>query len=184
MVFLLSIILWAVDLNIDEKNKFEAVYNTHKNALYNQVLSMVKNEKDAEDVLQEAFIKIAKNLKSINDIKSKEAVSVLIVITKNTAYDYIRKSSKIVELPLSETEDAFDGSALDNLVSNIEYQEIVSIITGIPYPYNEVLYLHFVKDYSIKKTADLLDKKTATVKMQLVRGKRILIDKLSKVLYG
>ena len=110
--------------------------------------------------------------------------SVTAFITKNTAYDYIRKSSKIIELPLSETEGALDESALDNLVSNIEYQEIVSTITNIPSPYNEVLYLHFVKDYSIKKTANILDKKTATVKMQLVRGKKILIDKLSEVLYG
>lgn len=82
-------------------------------------MNIVKNEKDAEDVLQEAFIKIAKNIKSISDIKSKETVSFLIVITKNTAYDYIRKSSKIIELPLSETEGALDESALDNLVSNL-----------------------------------------------------------------
>ena len=184
MVFLLSIILSSVDLNTEEKSKFESIYYRHKNALYHQAMSIVKNEKDAEDVLQEAFIKIAKNLKSISDIKSKETVSFLLVITKNTAYDYIRKSSKIIELPLTETEVALDDSALSNLVSNIEYQEIVSIITSIPSPYNEVLYLHFVKDYSIKKTATLLDKKTATVKMQLVRGKKILIDKLSEVLYG
>jgi len=181
---LLSIILSAVDLDIDEKNKFEAVYNRHKNALFNQAMSIVKNEKDAEDILQEAFIKIAKNIKSFDDIKSKETLSFLIVITKNTAYDYIRKSSKIVELPLRETEGAIDENALNNLVGNIEYQEIVSVITSIPSPYNEVLYLHYVKDYSIKKTATLLNKKTATVKMQLVRGKKILIDKLSEVLYG
>ena len=181
---MLSIILSSVDIEAEEKSKFESIYYRHKNALYHQAMSIVKNEKDAEDVLQEAFIKIAKNLKLISDIKSKETVSFLLVITKNTAYDYIRKSSKIIELPLTETEVALDDSALSNLVSNIEYQEIVSIITSIPSPYNEVLYLHFVKDYSIKKTATLLDKKTATVKMQLVRGKKILIDKLSEVLYG
>ena len=181
---MLSIILSSVDMNTDEKNKFETIYYRYKNALYHQAMSIVKNENDAEDVLQEAFIKIARNIKLIKDIKSKETVSFLFVITKNTAYDYIRKSSKITELPLSETELNIDESALDNLISNIEYKEIVSVIKNIPSPYNEVLYLHFVKDYSIKKTARLLDKKTATVKMQLVRGKKILIDKLSEVLYG
>lgn len=181
---MLCIILSAVDLNRDEKNKFEAIYNKHKNALFYQALSIVKNENDAEDVVQEAFIKIAKNIRSIADIQSKETKAFLIIITKNTAYDYIRKSSKIVELPLSETENAIDENALDNLVSNIEYGEIVSAIRDIPSPYNEVLYLHYVKDYSIKKTASLLDKKTATVKMQLVRGKKILIDKLLEVIYG
>lgn len=181
---MLSIILSSVDMNTDEKNKFEIIYYRYKNALYHQAISIVKNETDAEDVLQESFIKIARNIKLIKDINSKETVSFLLVITKNTAYDYIRKSSKITELSLSETELNIDESAMDNLISNIEYKEIVSVIKNIPSPYNEVLYLHFVKDYSIKKTARLLDKKTATVKMQLVRGKKILIDKLSEVLYG
>ncbi len=181
---MLAIILSSVDLNTEAKSKFELIYHTHKNTLFYQALNIVKNENDAEDILQEAFIKIAKNIKSIDDIRSRETLSFLIVITKNTAYDYIRKLSKIVELPLSETEEMVDDDALENLVSNIEYEQIVSVITSIPSPYNEVLYLHYVKDYSIKKTAALLNKKTATVKMQLVRGKKILIDKLSEVLYG
>lgn len=180
---MLSIILLSVDMDTKEKSKFESIYNIHKNTLFHQAQKIVKNENDAEDVLQEAFIKIAKNIKAIDDIKSKETISFLIIITKNTAYDYIKKSSKIIELPLKETESNTDENALENLVGNIEYQEIVSTITNIPSPYNEVLYLHFVKDYSIKKTATLLEKSTATVKMQLVRGKKILIDKLSEVLY-
>ncbi len=181
---MLSVVLSAVDLNMSDKNKFESIYNIHKDALFYHALKIVKNESDAEDVLQEAFFKIAKNINAIDDIKSKETISFLIVITKNTAYDYMRKFSKVTELPLSETETFIDESALENLVSSIEYQQIVSVITSIPTPYNEVLYLHYVKDYSIKKTANILDKKTATVKMQLVRGKKILIDKLSEVLYG
>lgn len=171
-------------MNTDEKSKFESIYYRHKNALYHQAMSIVKNEIDAEDILQEAFIKIAKNIKSIKDIKSKETTSFLLVITKNTAYDYIRKSSKTVEFPLINEDAEIDENALIDLVGNIEYQELVSIIKGVPSPYNEVLYLHFVKDYSIKKTATLLNKKGATVKMQLVRGKKILIDKLSEAFYG
>ena len=180
---MLFIILSSVNLNDCEKNKFEIVYNTYKKILFSHAFNIIKNTTDAEDVLQEAFIKIAKNINAIDDINSKETVSFLIVITKNTAYDYIRKTSKIKEFPISETLEAVDESALEALVSRIEYKEIVSVITDVPSPYNEVLYLHYVKDYSIKKTADLLKKKTATVKMQLVRGKKILLDKLSEVLY-
>ena len=181
---MLSIILTSANLNADEKNKFELIYHKYKNILFYQTLSIVKNENDAEDILQEAFIKIAKNIKLITDIDSKETKSFLIVITKNTAYDYIRKTSKITETPLEESENAVDEGALINLVSNIEYCEIVSVIKNIPSPYNEVLYLHYVNDYAVKKTATLLGRKTDTVKKQLVRGKKILIDKLSEVLYG
>lgn len=181
---MLTIILLSTNMDTDEKNKFEFIYNRYKSAMFNKAVSIVKNENDAEDILQETFIKIAKNIKSIDNIKSKETLSFLMVITKNAAYDYVRKSSKITELPLNEKYDTADDTALENLVGNIEYEEIVSVIENIPSPYNEVLYMHYVKDYSIKKTAALLDKKTATVKMQLVRGKRILIEKLSEVLYG
>jgi DNA-directed RNA polymerase specialized sigma24 family protein len=69
------------------------------------------------------------------------------------------------------------------LVDKLEYQKIVLAITTIPSPYSEVLYLHFVKDFSIKKTASFLERKSTTVKMQLVRGKRILIERLSEVPY-
>ena len=180
---MLSIIFSSVEMNSDEKNKFETIYNNYKNILFYQALNIIKNENDAEDILQEAFIKIAKNIKSINYTNGKEPLSFLIVITKNTAYDFLRKSSKIIEIPLDETEDAIDEKALSSLVGNIEYKEIVSSIANIPNPYNEVLYLHYVKDYSVKQIASLLNKKTSTIKMQLVRGKRILVDKLSEVLY-
>ena len=61
-------------MDTEEKNKFESVYNRYKSAMFNKAVSIVKNESDAEDILQEAFIKIAKNIKSIDDIKSKETV--------------------------------------------------------------------------------------------------------------
>lgn len=182
---MLSVILTSVDLNADEKSKFESIYNKYKSALFYQAMNIVKNENDAEDVLQNSFIKIAKNIKSIGGLNSKETLSFLIVITKNTAYDFMRKSSKIIELPLSKIEETADSdNEIENLISKIQYQRIVLAINNIPSPYSEVLYLHYVKDYSINKTALLLGRKSATVKMQLIRGKRILIEKLTEVLYG
>lgn len=182
--FLLFILQMSQDMSFGEKIKFENLYNKYKNTLFYQAMNIVKNEKDAEDVLQNAFIKIAKNIKSVKSIDSKETLSFLIVVTRNTAFDYVRKRSKISELPLSEIEEtSATDNALEEVVEKLEYKTIVSAIISIPHPYNEVLYLHFVKDYSIKKTADVLDRKTATVKMQLVRGKRMLIEKLTEALY-
>lgn len=179
-----SLIFSSIDLNINEKNKFEAIYYKYKGMLFYTALNIVKNDNDAEDILQEAFIKTAKNIKLINDIESRETASFLIVITKNTAYDHIRKITKITELPLSENEIGINEDRLNHLVCDTEYKELISVITSIPSPYNEVLYLHYAKDYSIKKTAKLLNRKESTVKMQLVRGKKILSEKLSEVLYG
>lgn len=180
---MLNIALMSADMSTDEKNKFESFYNKYKSLLYRQALGLVGNESDAEDILQNAFIKIARNIKAIGSTDSKETLSFLIVITKNTAYDFMRKESKILLLPLSEAEKAesYDDE-IDKLVGKIQYRKTVEIITEIPSPYNEVLYLHYVKDYSVKKTARLLERKPSTVKMQLVRGKKILAERLKEVI--
>ncbi len=181
---MLSVVFMTIDMDVKEKHLFEKIYNKYKNVLYNVAYGISKNEKDAEDILQNAFIKVAKNIRSIYDTDSKETLSFLMVITKNTAYDFLRKRTKISEMPLSDIEKIpTKDSAIESIVSKLEYQSIVQAIIQIPSPYNEVLYLHYVKDYSIKKTATLLDRKIATVKMQFVRGKKMLMAKLEEVLY-
>lgn len=182
---MLSVILMSVDMNESENNKFEKIYYKYRNTLFSYAFSVLKSTEDAEDVLQNAFIKIAQNINCIKDTESKETASFLIVITKNCAYDFLRKNSNDKELLTYGKEDLpSDENLLEELVNDLEYEKIVSVIKGIPSPYNEVLYLHYVKDYSIKKTASVLERKASTVKMQLVRGKKILVEKLSEVLYG
>ena len=183
-MLLLSAILLSVEMEPKEKNKFETLYYTYRERLYNCALKAVGNRTDAEDVLQNAFIKIARNIKSIAEVDSKETVAFLTVITKNAACDFLRKKSRLSEAPLETAEEISDFSySLEDTVSRLEYRKIVEVIKNISSPYNEVLFLHFVKDFSIKKTARLLERKPATVKMQLVRGKKILAEKLSEALY-
>lgn len=181
---MLSAILLSVEPEPEDKNKFETLYYKHRQRLYNCVLKAVGNRTDAEDVLQNTFIKIARNIKSVAEVDSNETVAFLTVIAKNAAYDFLRKKSRLSEVPLENAEEISNFSySVENAVSRLEYRTIVSAIKNIPSPYNEVLFLHFVKDFSIKKTARLLERKPATVKMQLVRGKKILAEKLSEALY-
>ena len=181
---MLSVILTTVELNEHESSKFEEIYYKYRKTLFSCAFSILKNCEDAEDVLQNAFIKIARNIKCIGQPESKETVSFLIVITKNCAYDFLRKHSDFTEQLTDETDNVYvNDNSIDELICKLEYEEIVSVIKNIPSPYNEVLYIHFVKDYSLKKTAVVLGSKTTTVKMQLVRGKKILVKRLSEVLY-
>ena len=53
-----------------------------------------------------------------------------------------------------------------------------SCVKSVPTPYNEVLFLHYVNELPVKKTAALLERKVSTVKMQLVRGKKLLLQAL------
>ena len=179
---MLFYILNTVPLESDEQEKFEKIYYKYRNTLFSCAYSIVLNRHDAEDVLHTAFVKIAQNIKKIDDINSKQTASFLIIITKNTALDFSRTNYKNVQECISE-DIAYSKDLLEQLLSTLEYQKILNVIKELKPPYNEVLYLHFVNDLSIRQTAKLLNRKEKTVKMQLVRGKKILVSKLSEVLY-
>lgn len=68
--------------------------------LYACALKIVKNSTDAEDVLHDAFIKTAKSIKQIDDIGSRRTAAYLTVITKNTAYDRLRRLKRFNETPI------------------------------------------------------------------------------------
>lgn len=181
---MLFLILSEAPLDEKSKVKFEEIYYKYRDMLFKVALKKVILKADAEDVLQEAFIKIAKNIKHIKNIDGKETASFLTIIVRNTAYDFLRKKSKHIEVNLDEfTELASTDGEINNMLDSIKYEKIVDIVKNIPSPYCEVLYLHYVRDLSVKQTAKLLERKPETVKMQIVRGKRILSEKLSEVLY-
>lgn len=181
---MLSVILMSVDMESTDRNKLEKLYIKYRNTLFSQALYIVKNETEAEDILHNAFIKIAKNIKAVGDIESKETLAFLLVITKNTAYDHIRKAYFKRSVPIKDIEEVPQlDKSIENIATELQYEKLVSVIKSVPSPYNEVLYLHYVREFSVKQTAVLLDRKSSTVKMQLVRGKKILLKELSEVLY-
>ena len=161
-----------------EKSKFEKIYCQYRDMLYMCALGIVKNSADAEDVLHDAFIKIAKNIKQVVDIDSKSTAAYLAVITKNTAYDRLRRLKRLNETPIEDCLLAADDALIEEIAEKTEYKDLIAAVKSVPAPYNEVLFLHYVNEMSVKKTAALLGRKVSTVKMQLVRGKKLLLQAL------
>lgn len=161
-----------------EKGKFEVIYYRYRDMLYMCALGIVKNSADAEDVLHDAFIKIAKNIKQIDDINSNSTAAYLAVITKNTAYDRLRRLKRLNETPIDDCFLAADDTLIEEIAEKTEYEKLLAAVKSVPPPYNEVLFLHYVNEMPVKKTAALLGRKVSTVKMQLVRGKKLLLQAL------
>ena len=161
-----------------EKSKFEKIYYKYRDMLYMCALGIVKNSADAEDVLHDTFVKIAKNIGRVDDIDSKSTAAYFAVITKNTAYDRLRQLKRLNETPIEDCELITDDSLIEETAEKTEYTELLSAVKSIPSPYNEVLFLHYVNELPVKKTAALLERKVSTVKMQLVRGKKLLLQAL------
>ena len=67
---------------------------------------------------------------------------------------------------------------IEEIAEKTEYEKLLAAVKSVPPPYNEVLFLHYVNEMPVKKTAALLGRKVSTVKMQLVRGKKLLLQAL------
>ena len=77
----------------DEK-ALETLFSRYLKPIYTFVYRLTGNAQDAEDISQEVFVKVWKNLKKYDDTRSFKTW--LFTIAKNTAYDLLRKNKEIV----------------------------------------------------------------------------------------
>ena len=151
------------------------LYKQFAVTMYYVCLRYVKNAADAEDVLQEAFIKIFKNLDKYKEKGSFEGW-IRKIITR-TAISHLRDNKKYsfhTELEYSCVDK--ETTVLDKLGE----KEIIGIVTKLPPGYKKIFMLYVTEGYNHREIAELLGCSEGTCKSQFYRS-RIRIQKLLKL---
>jgi RNA polymerase sigma-70 factor (ECF subfamily) len=136
---------------------------------------------DIEDILQDVFIKVYKNINSFD--KSYKFSTWIFQITRNATIDAIRKnSSRSQEISLEKNDlnlFLFDrGIGIDKKIVNREnLEEIKKIINSLPFKYKEVMILKFLEEKSYDEIVDIIKKPKGTVASLLNRGRSIFLEK-------
>lgn len=94
---MLSSLIATVDSPTD-KELITQLYNTYKQFMYNISMSLLGKREDAEDAVQDSFVRIIDNLDKINNPYSRKTKSYITVITKNVCLDMIRRNHNDEEL--------------------------------------------------------------------------------------
>lgn len=159
----------------NNRNAQGELYQLYKDILFGLCLKYCKNTKDAEDVLQDSFVKIFQNMHKFNAKGSFEGW--LKRITINTAIDKYHQT-KVKHLPIIEeiTEDVF----LEESTNEFSLDYLLECIQELPNRYRLVFNLYELDNYSHKEIADLLKISVGTSKSNLHRAKKILQEKLSQ----
>ena len=136
-----------------------------------------KSREDAEDMLQEGFIKIFTQINQFEHRGSLEGWMLRTVV--HTCINHLKKYKKF--------NDHVDLMHAGNLVSNEEYlpgmlqaKQIIECIRQLPIGYRTVLNLYAIEGYSHKEIGKLLDIEESTSRSQYTRAKNILEDILVK----
>ncbi len=163
-------------------SKFQKLYNQYKNIMYWVAYDICKNEQDAEDIVEEAFIKVIKILYKIveDEIDTIRCKNLMITIAKNTAIDFIRKrehemiSTEVVEI------EKENKSAEDICIDIENYRELVFCIGLLEEKYRDILRLKILYELNSKEIASILNISEANVNMRFMRAKRMLKEKLEE----
>jgi RNA polymerase sigma factor (sigma-70 family) len=126
---------------------------------------------DAEDMLQEAFIKIFANIHQYRFTGSFEGW--IKKITINYCLKYLKK--KRIEFKDSTvTETELNSSIEPEILSSLSEEELIKMISNLPGGYRLVFNLYVIEGYDHNEIAAMLDIKATTSRSQLIKARRAL----------
>ena len=139
----------------------EMLINRHKDRIFTTIILIVKDSYIAEDLFQETFIKIIKNLKKGKYNEEGKFLPWAIRIARNMAIDYFRKMKRMPTITGSDGEDVFRKIklAIDNREEQMiraEKENMVrDVISRLPEEQRQVLILRHYGDLSFKEIAEM-----------------------------
>lgn len=148
----------------------QALYNRFASKMFGVCLRYAGNTEEAEDILQEGFLKVFRKIGSFRSEGSFEGWVRRIFV--NTAIEHYRK--KIYLQPITEyEEDTMEGKYL-SVLDKLSEKDIILLVQRLSPGYRTVFNMYVVEGYTHKQIAEELGISEGTSKSQLSRAKAIM----------
>ena len=147
----------------------ENIVRTYGNTLYRLCFVMLGNESDAEDAVQESFIKYLQKAPSFENTEHEKAW--LITVATNQCKDILRFRKRH---PQTDLENLREKPQLSS------DSGILEALMTLPEKFRFVLTLYYVEEYRIEDIAKMIGRTPSAVKMRLQKGRRLLEETFRK----
>jgi RNA polymerase sigma-70 factor (ECF subfamily) len=159
----------------EERRQFEETFLPFLDAAYNLARWIVQHDQDAQDIVQEAYLRA---FKGYQGFRGGNGRAWLLTIVRNTAYSWINKHAPDGRLvPYEEEKHAeiisFDQSARE-VVTEKRKEYLQNALLRLPVEYREVILLYEFEGLSYKELAVALSIPVGTVMSRLSRARRRL----------
>jgi RNA polymerase sigma-70 factor (ECF subfamily) len=159
---------------------FDQVVLPHLDAAYNLARWLTRNEHDAEDVVQEAFLRA---LRFFSGFHGGNARSWILTIVRNSGYDWLRRNRPSeVSAPFEEeVHSPVDPSPTpeDRVMKEVDRRRIREALESLPVAWREVLILRELEGLSYKEIAEVAGIRIGTVMSRLARARSGLQQQLA-----
>jgi RNA polymerase sigma factor (sigma-70 family) len=156
----------------------EALYNRFAPKMYAVCLRYSNNADDAQDLLQEGFVKIFKNLDRFRAEGSFEGWVRRVFV--NTSIEHYRRKVNLVSA--SDREEAYIEDHSSNALDKLAEKDIIKLVQELSPGYRAVFNMYAIEGYSHKEIGAILGISEGTSKSQLARAKGILQKKVKEFL--
>lgn len=156
-----------------DSEALEQLYDLYEQKMYAVAFSILHNEWQAEDAVQDAFVRLFKNIKRLKNLEAEKTRAYVLRTIQNTAIDLYRKNHISLQRTVSieEREIADECDDMMNLVSRFAGENILEeMLSRLPDSYREVLMLRCVHQLSSKETAAVLEISEALVRKRQQRA--------------
>ena len=168
-----------------EHSKIEYIYNTYHDFMMRYANSKFKSsgrnnpEYDAEDAVQNTFIKIVRNINKLDFNRGeKEIKGYVFSILANEIYDILDEKEEVIELG-EAFPDFYHCTPIEHLEIEDKYDRVVEAIERLDEIYSSTMFLAINKEMSISEIAELMGVSRKTVYTRLERC-RIKLTNLLK----
>lgn len=136
--------------------------------LYRYVCTKVINQADAQDILQETFLRFMKQIPTYR-IQEKLA-GYLYLIASSCCVDHLRKEQRHRHLLIEEEILPNEISSQEILMQSFEYEQLHRLIILLPNEEQDIIYFYYLKQMNFREISELLDIPQSTLKSRHARA--------------
>jgi RNA polymerase sigma-70 factor, ECF subfamily len=170
-----------------DQQQFEALMLPHLNALYRTALAMTRNPSDADDLVQDTYLRAFQYFGQFQGGTNARAW-LFRILTNLFINQYRKKNREPESLSLEDSEEFFLYNRLANTETNaaqvnspeadvllrLDAETVHRAIENLPDDYRETVILADVNEFSYQEIAEMLDIPIGTVRSRLFRGRRLV----------
>ncbi|CAM4491677.1 RNA polymerase sigma factor SigW [Paenibacillus tarimensis] len=171
-----------------DQRAFAEIVGLYQDKLYHMAYRMLNNRQEAEDAVQDTFLRVYKNLDRYDE--NMKFSTWIYRIATNLCIDRLRKRKPSYSLDAESNEhEGLDGYSMipsdnrtpesETLLSEVQ-QTIHKAIDTLPAKYKTVMILRYLQELSLQEIGDVLDMPVTTVKTRVHRGREFLRKRLER----
>lgn len=156
------------------------IYNRYYKAMYNTSLRIVKNNYEAEDIMQDSFLLAFTKLESLKDVTIFGSWLKRIVI--NNSIHHYKKNNKNREVSLDDVlykvEDNYGGLESNYEFTNLKAKHVLNTMKTLKDNYRIALTLNLIEGYDYEEISEIMNISNANCRTTISRAKESLRQKL------